>query len=275
MSEVSTDDGTSSRAEQLSDSTRSEKCSQESTQVEQAVPEEVILPKADDIVVRTNDTSSHSHGGSRACASCKRCSRSGHAGKCGRMENGANQKNRTYNGRTLKVKKGNMKRPASPHRPPTLPPDARTTLRRFRASGVTQAQAGANAQGVAASMEGPTSEERFGNEEAMAEDLLALALLSAEVRRRGVLMLRERGFAIHLQQIYSRPPTPLLVSRLRSLEKDLRGLERIIAKTRARVCASVPRTLHRPLQHTIANRTVPAGSPVTVPIETSGKQPRL
>lgn len=271
MSETATDDGTS-RAEQLSDSACTKKCSPEPTQVEQAVAKEVSLTKTDEVAVKTNDTCSR---GSRTCVSCKRCSRSANAGKCGRKENGTSLKNWTCSERSLKVKKGNMKRPASPHRPPTLPPDARTTLRRFRASGATTTQVGTDARGVTQALEGPASDERFGNEEAMAEDLLALALLSAEVRRRGGLMLRERGFAIHLQQIYSRPPTPLLVSRLRSLEKDLRGLERIIAKTRARVCASVPRTLHRPLQHTLANRPVPAGNPVTVPIETSGKPAQL
>ena len=67
----------------------------------------------------------------------------------------------------------------------------------------------------------------------MDADVVGVALLAAEARRRGGIMIRERGYV----GLKGDTASPLLKNRVRSLEKDVQGLVRTMvrAKQRARM----------------------------------------
>lgn len=105
-------------------------------------------------------------------------------------------------------------RRARPHLPPTPPRRPPAAPSQLRATWSADTSATRSSSGIDA-------------------DLVAIALLSAEARRRSGLMMRERGFI----WLHGGRASPLLLSRVRLLEKDVRGIVRTIAKTRARVSA--------------------------------------
>lgn len=100
------------------------------------------------------------------------------------------------------------RRRPSPRRPPTLPSTHNTTFRSVIAPGTA-----------------PTIDA----------DVVGVAFLAAEARRRGGMMIRERGFFGRK----GRGASPLLRSRVNLLEKDVKGLVRSMVRAKAKVKAQL------------------------------------
>lgn len=67
----------------------------------------------------------------------------------------------------------------------------------------------------------------------MDADVVGVALLAAEARRRGGIMIREKGFV----GLKGDGASPLLKSRVKLMEKDIHAIVRTMYRAKARVKA--------------------------------------
>lgn len=69
----------------------------------------------------------------------------------------------------------------------------------------------------------------------MDADVVGVALLAAEARRRGGIMIRERGFV----GLKGKRASPLLKDRVRLLEKDVNAIVKTMVRAKARAKAHI------------------------------------